>query len=52
MLPDILVGNPSLISVGLWLYSTPFFDGYFSYLHRKGLIRLKTSAEITSTYPF
>lgn len=46
MLPEIVEGTPLLVWAGVLFCPAKFFDDYFTYLQRKGLIRLKTSAEI------
>lgn len=46
MLPTLLKGNRFLIAIGMLLVNTPLFERYFSMLQVRGLVRLKTSAEI------
>lgn len=46
MLPTLLNGNRFLIVLGMLLSATPLFERYFSMLQERGLVRLKTSAEI------
>ena len=51
MLREIAVANPLLIEVGLRMPNKNITVRYFDWLQRKGLIRLKTSAEIMAQEP-
>ncbi len=51
MLRKVAVGSPFLISIGLNLPTSSLTCLYFSWLHRMGLIRLKTTAEIMAQEP-
>lgn len=51
MLREIAVGHPFLIAVGLAIPNRKLTYRYFCWLQRKGLIRLKTTAEIMAQTP-
>ena len=51
MLREIAVGHPFLISIGLKIPNRKLTYRYFSWLQRRGLIRLKTTAEIMAQEP-
>jgi len=50
-LRDITVGRRSLISIGLKLPKGKFSERYFDALYQRGMIRLKTEAEIMAEEP-
>ena len=51
MLREIAVGHPFLISLGLSIPNRKLTCRYFSWLHKRGLIRLKTTVEIMAQVP-
>ena len=51
MLREIAVCHPFLISIGLNIPNRKLTYRYFSWLQRRGLIRLKTTAEIMAQKP-
>jgi hypothetical protein len=51
MVREITICRPFLVELGLAMPNSSLRSRYFSWLHRKGLIRLKTTTELMMQEP-